>query len=74
MILETWTGVLTLLPAGRGIVKRSLTASADGDSDVLRAEFLLGRLNGLIGMRRAYNARATEIRQVMARMEKQTSG
>jgi hypothetical protein len=71
---QTWTGVLKLLPAWRGIVKRSLTASADGDADVLRAEFLLGRLNGLIAMRRAYNARATEIRQVMARMEKQTRG
>ena len=57
-----------LLPAWRGIVKRSLTASADGDADVLRAEFVLGRVNGLIAMRRTYNARAKEIRQVMARM------
>jgi hypothetical protein len=64
----------TLMLAWRGIMKRSMAGSADGDPDVLEAEFLLGRVNGLIAMRDTYNARAKEIRQVMTRMEEHARG
>jgi glycosyltransferase involved in cell wall biosynthesis len=63
-----------LMPAWRGVVKRMLGWGADGDADVLRAEFALGRVNGLIAMRRTYNARAKEIRQVMAGMRSDARG
>jgi glycosyltransferase involved in cell wall biosynthesis len=62
------------MPAWRGVLKRACRLGTDGDADVLRAEFALGRLSGLMAMRGSYNARAREIRQVMARMEKQTGG
>ncbi|HUP39250.1 MAG TPA: glycosyltransferase [Vicinamibacterales bacterium] len=63
-----------LVPAWRGVLKRRLGRGTDGDLDVLQAEFVLGRVNGLLAMRRTYNARAKEIRQVMARMKRQTRG
>ena len=71
---QTGTAVRHSVAAWRGVVKRSLGLGRDGDADVLRAEFALGRLSGLLAMRRTYNARAREIRQVMARMENQTRG
>lgn len=79
LVRERWfwqvgTAVRTLVLAWRGVLKRSLKWGADGDTDVLRAEFAIGRLNGLMAMRRSYNARAKEIRHVMGRIERQARG
>jgi glycosyltransferase involved in cell wall biosynthesis len=79
LLRERWfwqvgTATRKLLLAWRGVLKRSLKWGADGDTDVLRAEFAIGRLSGLLAMRRSYNARAKEIRQVMGRMERQSRG
>ncbi len=68
------TALRRLVPAWRGVLKRSLGRGADGDLDVLQAEFVLGRVNGLLAMRRTYNARAKEIRQVMAGMKREARG
>jgi hypothetical protein len=62
---QTGAAVAGLIRAWRGLVKRGLPRSRDGDDDVLQAEFLLGRLAGLLSMRRSYNRRAREIRRVM---------
>jgi glycosyltransferase involved in cell wall biosynthesis len=79
LLRERWfwqvgTAIGKVMPAWRGVMKGALRLGRDGDADVLRAEFALGRLNGLMAMRRSYNARAREIRQVMARMETETGG
>jgi len=79
LLRERWfwqvgTALRHAMPAWRGVLKRSLRLGGDGDADVLRAEFALGRLRGLMAMRRTYDARADEIRHVMARMEKQRRG
>lgn len=79
LLREQWfwqagTALGKVIPAWRGVVKRSVGLGGDGDADVLRAEFAIGRLSGLVAMRRTYNARAREIRDVMARMKKQTRG
>ena len=79
LLRERWfwqTGIALrkLLPVWRGVVKRSLGLGGDGDFDVLRAEFAIGRLSGLLAMRPTYDARAKEIRQVMAQLEKQPRG
>jgi glycosyltransferase involved in cell wall biosynthesis len=79
LLRERWfwqmgTAIRTLMLAWRGVVKRTRASAKDGDTDVLHAEFVLGRVSGLLAMRRTYNARAKEIRQVMARLEKQTRG
>jgi len=49
----------------KGVLKRTFNGAADGDRDVLAAEFALGRFNGLLAARRWYNARSAEIRTVM---------
>ena len=71
---QTSTAFGKLLAAWRGVVKRALGRGADGDLDVLSAEFALGRVKGLLAMRRTYNARAKEIRQVMAGITRETRG
>ena len=57
-----------LATAGAGLLKRRYRAGRDGDADVLRAEFLLGRFDGLFAARRWYDRRASEIRAVMKRI------
>jgi glycosyltransferase involved in cell wall biosynthesis len=79
LLRERWfwqvgTALGKIMPAWRGVLKRALGWGRDGDADVLRAEFALGRFSGLMATRASYNARAREIRQVMARMETQTRG
>lgn len=79
LLRERWfwqlgTAIRNTMRAWRGVVKRTLGRSADGDRDVLQAEFALGRLNGLLAMRGTYNARAKEIRQVIAGMKRETRG
>jgi glycosyltransferase involved in cell wall biosynthesis len=79
LLRERWfwqmgTTLRRLVPAWRGVLKRSLGRGAEGDLDVLQAEFVLGRVSGLLAMRRTYNARAKEIRQVMAGMKRETRG
>jgi len=79
LLRERWfwqmgTALRHAIPAWRGVLKRSAGLGADGDPDVLRAEFAIGRVSGLMAMWRTYNARAHEIRQVMARIEKETRG
>jgi len=54
--------------APSGIVKRSLKIGSEGDSDVLRCEFLRGRLDGLLAARPWYNQRSSEVRNLMARL------
>jgi glycosyltransferase involved in cell wall biosynthesis len=71
---QTAAAMAAVATAWRGLPKRVLRYGAEGDADVLRAEFLLGRVQGLLAMRRSYNRRSREIRQVMERMEKQTRG
>ena len=58
----------------RGVLNRGAAAQREGDRDALHAEMVLGRLNGLFAMRRSYNARAREIREVVKRMENSTRG
>jgi hypothetical protein len=65
---QTGAAVATLLAEWRGVSKRVLRLGGDGDDRVLRAEFLLGRVRGLIAMRPTYNRRSREIRQVMKRL------
>ena len=60
--------VKNLVATGGGTVTRMLGMAREGDRGVLRAEFARGRFAGLVGARRWYNARSTEIRQVMARI------
>ena len=79
LLRERWfwqlgTAIGHLPSAWRGVVKRIRGSGTDGDVDVLRAEFVLGRMNGLLAMRRTYNARAKEIRQVMAGIKNETRG
>jgi GT2 family glycosyltransferase len=71
---QTGIAAARLVPAWRGLLKMRSAAHAEGDVDVLQTEFVLGRLGGIFAMRRAYDARSREIRQVMERMEKQTRG
>jgi glycosyltransferase involved in cell wall biosynthesis len=71
---QTGVAMASLATGWRGVAKRLLRSGAEGDDDVLRAEFLLGRVRGLLAMRPSYNRRSREIRQVMKRMEKQTRG
>ena len=65
---QTAAASVRLAGAWRGLLKRR-SGSADGDPDVLEAEFRLGRLNGLLAMRPAYDARGREVREVITRME-----
>ena len=60
-------GQLVRTPSG--VLKRSLRIGNDGDSAVLRSEFLRGRLDGLLAARPWYNARASEVRSLLARLE-----
>jgi len=56
-----------LLRVPTGIAKRSL-GGTDGDADVLRVEFLRGRLDGLLTARPWYGNRASEVRALMRRL------
>ena len=58
-------GRLVRVPTG--IAKRGLGAK-DGDADVLRVEFLRGRLDGLLAARPWYGDRASEVRALMRRL------
>jgi glycosyltransferase involved in cell wall biosynthesis len=74
VLRERWVcqigmAVQSLIPAWRGVLKRGLGLGADGDVDVLRAEFAIGRLRGLMAMRPTYDARTREIRAVMKQMD-----
>lgn len=71
---QTGTALRHVIAAWRGVLKRTVGMGADGDPDVLRAEFAIGRLSGLMAMRRTYDARAREIRHVMERMRNHTRG
>ncbi|HET9468133.1 MAG TPA: hypothetical protein VFO48_06975 [Vicinamibacterales bacterium] len=71
---QTGTALRHVIAAWRGVLKRTAGMGAEGDPDVLRAEFAIGRLSGLMAMRRTYDARAREIRHVMERMRNQTRG
>lgn len=62
---QTGAALLRLLPA---LVARG--ARPEGDADVLRAQFLRGRFDGLLAMRRTYDARAREIRRVLKQMKR----
>jgi GT2 family glycosyltransferase len=68
---QTAAASMRLVGAWRGLIKRQRRwpAAADGDADVLAAEFRLGRLKGLFAMRPTYDARAREVREVITRME-----
>lgn len=57
-----------LVPAWVGVAKRAFRVGREGDSDVLQAEFLWGRIDGLVAARRWYNDRSSEIRGVMRRL------
>ena len=79
LLRERWfwqmgTALRQMCPAWRGVLKRTFGWGAEGDPDVLRAEFAIGRLSGLMAMRRTYDARAREIRAVMERMRTHTRG
>ena len=70
---ETWFwqvgGALgRLLRSPVGVVKQVLGIGGEGDPDVLRAEFLRGRLDGLLAARPWYDARSREVRRLMARL------
>ena len=71
---QTGTALRLVISAWRGVLKRRFGMGAEGDTDVLRAEFAIGRLSGLMAMRRTYDARTREIRQVMERMRKPARG
>jgi glycosyltransferase involved in cell wall biosynthesis len=66
---QTAAASVRLAGAWRGLLKRGQSGAADGDAEVLAAEFRLGRLKGLFAMRPTYDARAREVREVIARME-----
>lgn len=66
---QVGAAVSRLLRAPAGFIKRWLATGGDGDPDVLQAEFLLGRLSGLMAARPWYDARASEIRRLLARMK-----
>jgi len=60
-----------VLAASTGVLSRALGGGREGDRAVLKAEFACGRLAGLIDARRWYDARATEIRNVMMNIQGQ---
>jgi glycosyltransferase involved in cell wall biosynthesis len=79
LLRERWfwqvgTALRHTIGAWRGVLKRTFGRGVDGDTDVLRAELAIGRLSGLIAMRRSYDARAREIRQVMQQLRARTDG
>jgi glycosyltransferase involved in cell wall biosynthesis len=70
---ETWfwqvaAALARILRAPAGLVKRTLGRGTDGDPDVLQAEFLRGRLDGLLAARPWYARRSGEIRGLMKRL------
>jgi hypothetical protein len=74
---ETWlwqvaAALARLLRAPAGIVKRGLGRAPEGDADVLQAEFLRGRLDGLLAARLWYGRRSWEVRTLMARLARIT--
>ena len=76
-VRESWlwqlgATVSRLLRAPLGIVKRGLGAK-DGDVDVLRVEFLRGRLDGLLAARSWYGQRASEVRGLMTRLAERST-
>lgn len=74
---ETWlwqvaAALARLLRAPAGIVKRGLGRASEGDADVLQAEFLRGRLDGLLAARLWYGRRSWEVRTLMTRLARIT--
>lgn len=69
-------GLRALIAASRGVLKRRSGIAEDGDRSVLQAEFVCGRLAGLLAARRWYNRRSSEIRGVTKRIhgERQPGG
>ncbi|HXZ80685.1 MAG TPA: glycosyltransferase [Terriglobales bacterium] len=64
-IWQTTSMLAQLFLTPSGILKRSLKLGRDGDPDVLRCEFLHGRLDGLLAARPWYNQRSSEVRRLM---------
>jgi GT2 family glycosyltransferase len=76
---ETWVwqvgaALARLLRAPAGFVKRSLGRGTEGDTDVLQAEFLGGRLDGLLAARPWYARRSWEVRALMKRLAQGVRG
>jgi glycosyltransferase involved in cell wall biosynthesis len=64
-------GLRAVAAASRGVLKRSAGAGEEGDPRVLQAEFVCGRVAGLLAARRWYNARSWEIRAVMQKIHRE---
>jgi glycosyltransferase involved in cell wall biosynthesis len=65
-------GLRELAAASGGVLKRSAGTGEDGDPGVLQAEFVCGRLAGLLAAWRWYNARSSEIRGVMQKIRRES--
>jgi GT2 family glycosyltransferase len=67
---ETWVwqvgaALARMLREPASLAKRSLGRGMEGDTDVLQAEFLRGRLDGLLAARPWYARRSWEVRALM---------
>jgi GT2 family glycosyltransferase len=70
---ETWVwqvgaALARMLRSPASLAKRSLGRGTEGDTDVLQAEFLRGRLDGLLAARPWYARRSWEVRALMERL------
>jgi hypothetical protein len=66
--LQVGAALARMLRAPAGLAKRSLGRGTEGDTDVLQAEFLCGRLDGLLAARPWYARGSWEVRAVMKRL------